>query len=486
MELTVRVDWRPDRNSELPVYRQIVEYVRGQIAAGQWSAGNRLPAQRELARLFGVNRSTVVAAMEELASHGLLESDHGGGTRVASDTWSLMVSDRTLGWNHYLEEGVFQANVPTIQLINKLEFEDTIRLGTGEPDPKLYPAVQMKSVLEGLAGRLTSMGYLGPLGLPELRNALSKRLAAQGIEAPPSNILITSGSLQALQLISVCLLQPGSVVYAEQPSYLRSLRVFQSAGMDLKGISMDREGLRYWEMEEAGDRTRLLYTIPTFQNPTGALMSRERREGLLHFCREGRIPVIEDTAYSELWLEEEPPSSLKAMDKHGMVLQLGTVSKSLLPGLRIGWLIGPEPVVARLGDVKMQVDYGASSLSQWVLTEWLESGAYEEHLTGLRGEMRGRRDSALAVLEEHFADLADWEAPKGGFYIWVRFRRGISVEKLFHEAMEQRILLNPGGVYSAAPSRALRLSYAYEDPKTFRKAARILAGLARRQLTNSG
>ena len=477
------VDWRPDKASSVPVYRQIVDYIRGEVAAGTWAAGSRLPSQRELARLFGVNRSTVVTAMEELASYGLLESDHGGGTRVASDTWSLLVSDRTLGWNHYLQEGVFQANVPTIQLINKLEFEDTIRLGTGEPDPKLYPAEEMKRVLERLAGKLPSLGYLGPLGLPELRQALSRRLAAQGIQASPEQILITSGSLQALQLISVCLLQPGAVVYAEQPSYVRSLRVFQSAGMQLRGVPMDREGIRYWELDYLSNgKGKLLYTIPTFQNPTGVLMSRERRESLLRFCRESRLPVIEDTAYSELWLEEEPPASLKSMDGSGQVLMLGTVSKSLLPGLRIGWLVGPEPVVARLGDVKMQVDYGASSLSQWVLTEWLDSGAYDRYLTGLRRELKRRRDNALAVLDEAFSDLAAWEVPKGGFYIWVRFHREVSVERLFHDALEEKILLNPGSVYAGGASRGLRLSYAYEDPAVFRRAARTLAGLARRQL----
>lgn len=477
------VDWRPDKASSVPVYRQIVDYIRGEVAAGTWAAGSRLPSQRELARLFGVNRSTVVTAMEELASYGLLESDHGGGTRVASDTWSLLVSDRTLGWNHYLQEGVFQANVPTIQLINKLEFEDTIRLGTGEPDPKLYPAEEMKQVLERLAGKLPSLGYLGPLGLPELRQALSRRLCAQGIQASPDQILITSGSLQALQLISVCLLQPGSVVYAEQPSYVRSLRVFQSAGMQLRGVPMDREGIRYWELDHpTNGKGKLLYTIPTFQNPTGVLMSRERRESLLRFCRESRLPVIEDAAYSELWLEEEPPASLKSMDESGQVLLLGTVSKSLLPGLRIGWLVGPEPVVARLGDVKMQVDYGASSLSQWVLTEWLASGAYDRYLTGLRRELKKRRDNALAVLDEAFSNLADWDVPRGGFYIWVRFRREVSVERLFHDALEEKILLNPGSVYAGGASRGLRLSYAYEAPAVFRRAAKVLAELARRQI----
>lgn len=478
----VAVDWKPDRTSDMPVYRQIVDYVRGEVAAGRWTAGSRLPSQRELARIFGVNRSTVVTAMEELASYGVLESGRGGGTRVARDTWSLMASNHLPSWNHYLEEGVFQANPPTVQLISRLEEENSIRLGAGEPDPKLYPAQEMGRVLRRLAEKMPSLGYLGSLGLLQLRQALSRRLAAQGIEAPPDQILITSGSIQALQLISAGLLRPGSVVYAEQPGYLRSLRVFQSAGMELRGVPMDREGLRYWDLNpQIRGKANLLYTIPTFQNPTGVLMSRERREGLLRFCRENCLPIIEDGAYSELWLEEEPPACLKSMDEGGQVLLLGTASKSLLPGLRIGWLVGPEPVVARLGDVKMQLDHGASALSQWVLTEWLDSGAYDRHLTGLRRTLKERRDKALAVLEEEFSGLAAWNVPKGGFYIWVRFCREVSVERLFHDALEEKILLHPGWVYAGGGSHGLRLSYAYEDPDTFCRGVRVLAGLARRQ-----
>ncbi|CAK7032348.1 MAG: HTH-type transcriptional regulator NorG [Eubacterium sp.] len=482
---TVSFDWKPDKNSGVPLYVQIVRYVSGQVASGHWGVGTRLPSQRNMAQALGVNRSTVVTAMEELAAIGLVEGRGSGGTRIASDTWSVLLSGAAPDWGRYIRSGSFQANQPTVQTINRLEFEDYVRLGTGELSPALFPEEMMRRVLEKLARRTPPLHYLEPLGLPELRHVLSERLADQGITAPPSGILITSGSLQGLQLISVGILSPSSRVFTEAPTYLKSLQVFQSAGMSITGIPMDGEGLLYRELERyqkapgKNSENQLLYTIPSYQNPTGILMSEERRAGLFEFCQKNRLPVIEDNAYSELWLDSPPPASLKARDKSGMVLSLGTLSKTLAPGLRIGWIAGPESVVRRLGDIKMQTDYGASSLSQWAAAEFLTSGLYDTYLHGLRKELRKRRAAALRVLADYFTGLADWNVPEGGFYVWLRFKSSLSIDRLFKKALEHRILLNPGSIYDFAPNHALRISYAYEPPEVFRKAMKTLAELGR-------
>ena len=472
----IRIDWRPDRRAAAPVYRQIVEYISGKVSCGDWVVGSRLPSQRELAVLLGVNRSTVAAAMEELVSFGMVEGAFGGGTRIASNTWSRLMS-RPPDWNRYIRSGPFRANVPTIQTINELEFrEEYVRLGTGELSPSLYPKTLMEQVLRRLPERIPSLGYLPPLGLSALRESLARRLCGQGIAVSADNILITSGSLQALQLISVCMLRPGATVFTEAPTYLKSLQVFQSAGMALSGLPMDREGIQYWQIGKI-PRESLLYTIPTHQNPTGGVMSRERRQALFDFCTANRLPVIEDDAYRELWFTEEPPPPVKTLDRNGVILYLGTVSKTLAPGLRIGWLAGPESVVRRLGDVKMQVDYGASSLSQWAMTELFESGLYDAYLPRLRRALLERRDNALAALSSYFSGLARWDAPCGGFYIWLRFLRPVSMEKLFAAALAENILLNPGNVYDYSENHALRLSYAYAAPQELRRAVKTLAGL---------
>lgn len=495
--MEVTVDWKPDPKDSGPVYRQIEDYIRGKVASGDWVIGSRLPSQRKLAQLFEVNRSTVMAAMDELSAAGILEGDAGRGTRVASNTWSVLMSSAPPDWGSYIKAGAFAANVPAIQVINRLEFEEGyVRLGTGEISPSLFPHKLVSRILKKLPERILSLNYLGPQGLPELRRELSVRLGSQGIDAPPETILITSGSLQALQLISVCMLRPGSTVYTENPTYLKSLQVFPSAGMKLAGIPMDRQGIVPWELAREIEARRrfesgkesLLYTIPTFQNPTGGVMSQERRQELFQFCSSSRLPMIEDNAYGELWFDQEPPRAIKAMDRNGMILYLGTISKTMAPGLRVGWLAGPESVAERLGDVKMQVDYGASSVSQWIVAELLAGGSYDDYLSSLRRELKQRRDLALSVLNRYYSQLAEWEVPGGSFYIWLRLKRKaggagngrgkqLNTDRLFHEAAEQGLLLNPGSVYDFSGNQALRLSYAYAEPKELEAGLIRLAGL---------
>ncbi len=471
----ITLDWKPSKQGKTPIYRQIVKYISDKIAAGDWVIGSRLPSQRAMAEAFGVNRSTVVTAMEELISYGILESDFGGGTRVASNTWSLLMSQPP-DWNKYITSGPFRANLLTIQTINKMEFEPGyIRIGTGELSPELYPSKLVSKIFRRMPERISNLGYLGPLGLPELGSALSQWLKInQDIDAKASNIMVASGSLQGLQLVSVCMLKRGSNVYTEAPSYLKSLQVFQSAGMNLHGIPLDEEGLQYWNIKDASNDS-LLYTIPTYHNPTGTVMSEERRKAVMGFCQKQPMPILEDDAYGQLWFDEKPPKSLKSRDTTGSVIYMGTISKTMAPGLRIGWVVGPEAVVQRLGDVKMQTDYGASSVSQWMMTELIASGDYDIYLDKLRQELKARRDNALSALEKNFTDLADWNVPTGGFYIWLRFRKRIPVDKVFDEAMKAGVLLNPGNVYDYAENHAIRLSYAYADPEDLEKALKILA-----------
>lgn len=484
----VEIDWKPTKELNIPLYTQIVEYICNKISNGHWLIGSYIPSQRSLAKIFNVNRSTIVSAMDELMSLGIIESSFGGGTKIVSNTWSLLMSKENLDWNRYVKSGTFKSNIPTIQTINKLEFQNYIRLGTGELSPDLFPHDMMKEVFSKVADKLHSLNYLEPSGLLELRRALSNRLKKQGINASPSSIFITSGSLQALQLISICMLQKGSTIFTEAPTYLKSLQIFQSVGMNLSGVPMDNEGIQYWMInnklhyKNKDLHNHLLYTIPTFQNPTGKLMSEDRRKDLFEFCQKYRLPVIEDSAYSELWFHDEPPLPLKSMDTNGMVLYLGTISKTLAPGLRIGWVVGPESVIKRLSDVKMQTDYGASSISQWILTEFLESGSYDKYLITLRKELKIRRDNALDALNKYFSDIATWNIPSGGFYIWLTFKKNISTEKLFKESLKYNILLNIGSIYDFTTNNSLRISYSYESCSIFNEAIHTLSKIIREKL----
>ncbi len=478
------IDWKPDRSSPTQLHLQIAGYIKNKISSGEWSVGTKLPSQRTLSDIFDVNRSTVVAAMEELAAEGVIVGKSGGGTVITNDTWTLFPMDRTYNWNSYISSGAHQSNQSIIQLINQAEFDpEMISLGSCEPSPELIPYGMLQKILKELPEAAKIHGYEEPRGSIYLRKELCKYLGTIGIEAEPSSVLITSGALQALQLISLGLLHSNSVVYLEKPSYLYSLRTFQSFGMKLSGVSLDEEGIDIQELFERHGRKRgsMLFSIPTFHNPTGNVMSLNRRKALLDKCEAERLPVIEDDVYREIWFEEEPPMPLKAFDKNGLVLYVGGMSKNLSPGLRIGWVVGPEQVIGRLADIKMQSDYGSSSLSQYVAAEMLAGGFYAEHNKMLRTNVRIRRDAALTALSKYFKDLASWNIPAGGYFIWLRLNDAISMYQLFVKALKNKVLINPGDLYEFHSSQYIRISYSNASLDEIDYGIKVLSQLVTEQ-----
>lgn len=476
------IKWKPDRTLNIPIYKQIINYIKAYISNGKLEVGTKLPSQRELADLFGVNRSTIVQALDELKAEGLIKGKGSKGTTIINNTWSILASTPPPNWQDYIESGIHRPNLPTIQAINTLEFKPgIIRLGTGELSPDIFPKKTMKKVLNSVSDKISSLGYEEPKGSLYLRQILSQHLKKHNIDVSPSSILIVSGSLQALQLISVGILHYGSTILTEKPSYLKSIHIFQSSGMNLKGIQMDTHGIIPNEIKNKknSNGTTLVYTIPTFQNPTGIVMPNKRRKAILDICEEERLPIIEDDAYRELWLDKQPPMPIKSIDKNGMVLYVGSISKSLSAGLRLGWLVGPEPVIDRLGDIKMQTDYGSSSLSQWALAEWISSGLYDEYLVKLRQELKLRREIALRTLEDNFSDIAIWNRPQGGFYIWTKLIKKISMNNLFARSLEKGLLINPGNIYDFSNNQHLRISYSYASLEDLEKGLRKLSDVIR-------
>ncbi|MBE6184770.1 PLP-dependent aminotransferase family protein [Heyndrickxia ginsengihumi] len=479
------IEWKPQKASSIPLHLQISHYMKKKIMNGEWTVGTKLPSQRTLANCFGVNRSTIVTAFEELAADGLIEAKVGSGTKVVNNTWSLLASTPPPDWTSYVSSGIHEPNINIIQEINKAEADPYyIRLGTGELSPHLLPTKKMKQILQLNTEKL-SLGYEEPKGNLLLRKTVSEYLTSKEIDASPSSILIVSGALQALQLISVGLLKRGSVIFHETPSYLNSVHVFQSAGMNLFGIPLDHEGIEYHTISRLKrlHNGALLYTIPSFHNPTGMLMSEKRRQQLLEVCKQASLPIIEDDVYGDLWFDSPPPKPLKANDKQGNVLYIGSISKTLSPGLRIGWLVGPEPVIERLSDIKMQMDYGSSSLSQYAVAQCLKNGMYTEYLERIRKELMYRRDVMLRLLDKYFKHIASWNIPEGGFYIWLRLQSEIHTRKLFYHALHAGILLNPGSIYDGSDQHHLRLSYSYASIEELEKGIIMLANLCKKLRT---
>ncbi|MFS2258074.1 PLP-dependent aminotransferase family protein [Bacillus safensis] len=460
------------RMRKLPKYIQIIQFIKDKIGNGEWPIGSKIPSQRTLAKHFEVNRSTVITALEELMADGLIEGRMGKGTVVTNNTWTLLAKNSAPNWDQYVTSGIQRPSQKIVQEINKSESNsDLIQLSKGELSKEIFPLTAMKEMMGKVSQNIEAFGYEEPKGYLPLREALSGYLRTLGIQGSSSSILIVSGALQALQLISMGLLQRGSTVYLDQPSYLYSLHVFQSAGMKLTGVPMDNDGLLPEHIHVArGERGRaILYTNPCFHNPTGISMSERRREEILAASENAQLPIIEDDIYRELWIDEIPPNPIKTIDKNGHVLYIGSLSKTLSPGLRIGWIVGPESVIDRLSDIKMQTDYGSSSLSQRVAAEWFTSGEYQQHLEQVRSQLKVRRQLVMSLLETNLKNVATWNIPKGGFFVWVKILPPLSMKSLYTKALTKGILLNLGSIYAQEKGNYIRLSYAYASLEDLQK-----------------
>jgi GntR family transcriptional regulator of abcA and norABC len=465
--------WKPNRTLSLSLHEQIYNWISNRIQQGEWTFGTQLPSQRKLSEMLEVNRSTIIQVLDELKANGFVESKLGGGTYVSNNSWNRLINHAQPNWHKHIHASIHEPNYHTIQLINEYEQDPSIiRLGTGELSPDLLPTAYLEQSLQSISLHARDIGYSEPKGSKKLRIALSEYLQKQGILASPESILIVSGALQALQLISLGILEQRSNVFQEPPSYLNSVHPFQSAGMRVISVSREQP-LKQTLKSLKGKKQSLFYTVPTLNNPTGRIMSIEDRKALLEMCTSLQIPIIEDDVYHEL-VFEDAPLSLKSLDQSGQVLYIGSVSKTLSPGLRIGWVVAPEPVINRLADIKMQTDYGSSAFSQQIVTHWLTTGLYESHLSQLRQQLQNRAAYMEDILTKDFGQIAEWESPKGGFYIWLRLNEPIVNKALFQQLIKQNVLINPGYIYDPKDFHHIRLSYAYATLEDLKKGMHIL------------
>lgn len=475
--------WKPDKQLSVTLHTQIVDWFTAQITSGDFTPGMKCPPQRVLALQFEVNRSTINTAIEELKARGLLETRIGAGTFITENPWQPMLTHPK--WNQHIEASVHKPNIDTIQLINDYEQRlDMIRIGTGELSPELLPTAQLEHSLQKIVLQSRAIGYSEPQGSKSLRESLCIHLKKRGIETTPRNILIVSGALQALQLIALGLLEKGSVVFHHKASYLNSIHPFQSAGMQMVTVKPHKQLKQTLQMAKR-NRQSLYYAIPTLDNPTGRNWSTEEKTTVYEACKELSIPIIEDDVYYELLFEQTEEKPLKALDQNGQVLSIGSVSKTLSPGLRIGWIVAPEAVIKHLADIKMQTDYGSSAFSQEIVTYWLTSGLYEQHLVQLRDQLKQRAKFVENLLQQYVQDIATWEQPKGGFYIWLRFHKPVINKALFLELLQHKVLINPGYIYQPNDFHHLRFSYAYATFEQLAEGIKILAALVQSKLIHA-
>ncbi|GGH84272.1 DNA-binding transcriptional MocR family regulator [Pullulanibacillus pueri] len=461
--------WRPDRTVKKPMYKQIAEYIENGIGDGTFPLDKPLPSERNLAHLYGVNRSTIVSAYAELEARGVVERKKGSGTIISRDIWGL-AKKRIPSWNKYIEAGTFLPNLPVMQRIRKeTEESQLINLASGELSADLFPDDFIRKTLltKEFKGHL---GYDHPQGHSDLRQTLVKHVKDfRNIITKPESILMTSGAQQAIHLVIECLLKPGDAVVIENPSYNYSLPIFKTAGLKVYSLEVGEKGIRPQDLIELHKKhqIKMLFLNPIFQNPTGTLLPYSQRKEILNISSQYGIPVIEDDPYSLLPFTEDRVSTLKSMDMNGNVLYISSLSKIAAPGLRIGWIIGPPSVIERLADAKQQFDFGHSALSQWIGNQFLSSPYFEEHLEHLKVALKRRRDTMIRCLNEHFHDQIEFYSPLGGIHMWCRFKEDIDENRLLEQAIAEGMIFAPGSTLGTEKG-CIRLTYARGNEEVIR------------------
>lgn len=343
---------------------------------------------------------------------------------------------------------------PIMDLIRVLAERQVINFASGLPDPAGFPA----SLLRDGAAEVLTEDWRGGLqygeagGYRPLREWVAADLTARGVPAAPGQVLIVSGSQQGIDLVARAFLQPGDVVLTEEPSYLAALQVFASYEATVRPVATDGEGL---DPDAAAAALRhpgvkLLYTMPTHQNPSGATMPPERRGPLLRAAAAAGVPVLADEAYLDLRYEPGEPAPLAAAAPEAPVLTAGTFSKVIAPGLRVAWVAGPAPVIARLGLLKQVTDLHAGSLTQRLVHRYLAAGHLPAQVRHLRALYRAKRDAFLEALERHLGGRATWSRPAGGMFLLLRLPRGQSATTLLPKALEEGVAFVPGAPFFPA------------------------------------
>jgi len=362
---------------------------------------------------------------------------------------------------------------------------DLLYLCDGAPSPEQMPVDRLRQAQAHAweeAGDILSYGE--SLGHEPLRSAIAERMADRGVsDIDADQILITNGSQQGLDLVARALFDRGDIVIVEGPTYFGALQAFDAYGVEYRVAPMDEHGLIPELLEPLliqEPRPKAIYTVPTFQNPTGVTLSPERREQLLALARLANVAVIEDDPYGEIYYTDEPVAPLRALDPN--VIYLGTFSKTLAPALRMGWLVAPPDIFRLASNSKEAVDIMSDRFVQRAVVGTIADGWLDNQLVGGRAFYRERRDRMLAALEREMPEGVSWTKPEGGFFLWLSLPNGLTGDVLLRQALTHQLGFLPGSCFypDSRPDTALRLSWPTTAPDMIDEGIRRL-GLAIRE-----
>jgi GntR family transcriptional regulator / MocR family aminotransferase len=471
--------------SDQPLFLQIARAIADDVWRGRLKPGDRLPGSRTLARTLEVHRNTVLAAYGELVAEGWIRTRPAGGTYVSSDLpqarprrFAPGAAPRAempgrLGFD--LRGASEPILVPTLP-------RGTLSLAEGVPDLRLVPiAALARAYRRALrAPRRATLAYGDPRGHVRLRAALAAMLSAlRGLAASADDVLVTRGSQMALDLVARVLLAPGDVVAVEALGYRPAWTALRNSGAKLVPIPVDESGMRVDALEAlaASERVRMVYVTPHHQYPTTVTMAPGRRLQLLELARTRRIAILEDDYDNEFHYDGRPVLPLASADRAGVVIYVGTLSKLLAPGLRIGFLVAPQPMIARLAETRTYMDRQGDQAVECAVAELLEDGEVQRHARRARRLYRARRDLLARLLRERLGHAVRFEVPAGGMALWMGVVGGIDIDAWSARARERGIVFVPGRrfAFDGRPRPFTRLVFAGLDESELQQAVKRMA-----------
>lgn len=464
-----------DRRSRSPLWKQLVDGTVRLVEKGVLVHGERLPPTRIFAAELGVNRSTVCRAYEELWALGYLESRPGSYSTVRGRARAITATlNGVIDWDRRMAPGALAAFRADAALPRPAAAEPGwIDFATLSADPGLCPVEGLRHAVRRVLldhGRAI-LDYGDVAGFGPLRETLARRMAAHGITVSTDEVLLTHGAQHALDLAVRLLAQPGASIVVESPTYGLVLPLQRLHGLRPIAIPMRADGMDLDALEAclARERPALLYTVPTFQNPTGITTTQIHRERLLTLCENRRVPILEDGFEEEMKYFGRSPLPLKSMDRNGIVIYVGTLSKVVFPGLRVGWIAAERECVRRLLALNRFTSLSGNVLSHAAVNEFLHGGHYDAHVRRVHATFRRRMTVMQQSLEKHATGLGlEWTTPNGGCTLWVRMPQvsGAKEQRLLDLAAAERVAITPGSLFFADPPEQLSFRLSISRVKT--------------------
>lgn len=431
-----------------PLYGHLVELLEAAISNGELPSGARVPPERELASRLRISRTTVVSAYRELEARGLLRGYVGRGTFVCA---APDPSGAPFAWRGKIASGALRSSDSTLRdALRHSSDARLLSLAAGEPAIDCFPTAAFQRAIE-LAIRRQGLAVWrhGPTeGQPQLRDAIAERF-----RVPADTVLVLAGAQQGLDLLARCLVDPGDAIVIDRPGYLGAIQSFNAAGAKLIGWDVASADMDELEDLLVRYRPKLIYTNPSFQNPTGVTMPIRARRELLKLAERYRVPIVEDATYGELYFTDPPPPSLRDLDTQNIVIHLNSFSKVLAPGLRLGWLSAAPAIVEQISIIKQRLDPHTQNLVQFAMARFIEDGGFDEHLKTLRTEHSRRCALMLNAVQRHIAPgILRFARPQGGLYLWCRIPAGVSSRDLLDRAITAGVAFVAGHAFYADPA----------------------------------